>query len=228
MIDHPSGEMLLEYACDELAPDAAENIEAHLSACVVCRCDVEETRRLFAEVGSLPKELYPSVGLSVSSLPSLPDLPTRNPLRSSARSHPVWKAAAAVILLGLGVWTVASVTSGVRPELADADLPADNVSGGIAPGDEGGDTSFTRALAEYRSITDELMAEVVERGDADAAASPGSSVAVVLASLDQAVADTEQAIDELGSDPVLEEMLVKRYQQRIDLLRQSLDSEAAW
>lgn len=199
MIDCESAILRLDdYVDGSLVADEKAEVEAHLATCAACRAELESLRALLARATSLPRTMPPParVWTAIES-----EIQTRRaPLAFPARSRfsvPLLAAAAVVLML---------LSSGVTALLLRRATP---------------DHEFATARAEYSQAT----AQLAKRIAANPAGLSPTTIAVLdrsLAIIDAAIREAEQALKTDPGDSSLEEMLLARYQQRLELLQRAV------
>ena len=192
--------LLDDYADGLLAPERTAALEAHLKTCQSCRAELESLRALLADAKALPRSITPpprtwaGIQQRIES-GARPDVVSLSGHRSRIRI--VWLVAAAVVLMVLS----SAVTSLW-----------------IKRGGEG--QGFTASQAEYAQATAEL-AQRIEKNPAGLSPRTLAILDRNLAIVDAAIRGAEQALKTDPGDPTLEEMLLARYQQRLELLQRA-------
>jgi hypothetical protein len=192
--------LLDDYADGLLAPERTAALEAHLKTCQSCRAELESLRALLADAKALPRSITPpprtwaGIQQRIES-GARPDVVSLSGHRSRIRI--VWLVAAAVVLMVLS----SAVTSLW-----------------IKRGGEG--QGFTASQAEYAQATAEL-AQRIEKNPAGLSPRTLAILDRNLAIVDAAIREAEQALKTDPGDPTLEEMLLARYQQRLELLQRA-------
>jgi len=193
--------LLDDYADGLLTPDRATALEAHLKECSSCRAELESLQTLLADAKALPRAITPPAGTwaaieqRIESSSKIGVLPLSGRRSRSARIFLL--AAAAVVLMVLS----SAVTSLW-----------------IKRGGEG--QGFTASQAEYAQATAEL-AQRIEKNPAGLSPRTLAILDRNLAIVDAAIREAEQALKTDPGDPTLEEMLLARYQQRLELLQRA-------
>lgn len=192
--------LLDDYADGLLSPERAADLEAHLTTCPSCRAELESLQALLADAKALPRSIAPPPGawsgiqqrIEGSARPGIVSLSAR---RSGMRTPLL--AAAAVVLMVLS----SAVTSLWIKR------------GGEEPG-------FAASQAEYARATAEL-AQKIEQNPAGLSPRTLAILERNLAIIDAAIRESEDALKSDPGDPTLEEMLLARYQQRLELLQRA-------
>ncbi len=200
MTCHDVDQQLDAYIDGTLAAGERATVDAHLAQCASCRDALEQMRRVLADSHALPREIQPSRDLWADIAQRLaPRAKPATPGRSWSRS-PSGLAAAAVLLIAVGGAIGATVSRWRQPAT---------------------DTAFTTARARYTAAA-ATLAEQLAADPGLLAVTTRSVIAQDLDILDRAIREAEAA---LAADPrsaALEQMLLKREQQRIDLLERAL------
>lgn len=225
MTDHPSRETLSAYVDARLPPSGSARVAEHLVECDECRGFVRRSRALMTELRDLQREIRPPGDLE------------RPWLDETRRRPPGWSrpvvAAAAVVLLAAATFVlvgepwadgstiadrpgvdVSAEASGAAPP--PGTVPPPGASLADIPADPGASVlRYERAVeqltAVYRTRRDELPAEVVRAVDAG------------LTSLDRAIRRTSEVAGRHPDAPLVRDMLVSRYERKLELLRRTLD-----
>ncbi len=193
----------LDAWVDGTLPAAEQaTVEAHLAGCDRCRAEADALHALVAQARALPREVHPERnlwdGIAVRLTPTdatSHDLTLRRPRRWLSASRPLLAAAA----LG-GLLLGAAITSLWQRQGARREFVMEQARYAQASAD------LARALAGNAATLAPETRAVVERS---------------LSILDQAIAEAEAA---LAADPrnvALEQMLLARYEQRLNLLRRA-------
>ncbi len=177
-------------------------VETHLAGCDRCRAEADALQALVAQARALPRDVQPQRNLweGIAARLTPTDATTRNRTLGLSRwrfsaSRPLLAAAA----LG-GLLLGAAVTSLWQRQGARREFVLEQARYAEASAD------LARALAGNAAALAPETRAVVERS---------------LSILDQAIAEAEAA---LAADPrkvALEQMLLARYEQRLDLLRRA-------
>ena len=190
--------LLDDYADGLLTPEQAAQIEAHLETCPNCRAELQSLRELLADAKALPKSITPPASawsgiqqrIAGSARPGVASLSTRR-----SRFRIPLLAAAAIALM---------VLSSAATSLW------------IKRGGEG--RGFAASQAEYARATAEL-AQKIEQNPAGLSPRTLAVLERNLAIVDAAIREAEEALKTDPGDPNLAEMLLARYQQRLELLQ---------
>jgi len=192
--------LLDDYADGLLTPEQAADLESHLETCPTCRAELQSLRELLADAQALPRSITPPAStwsgiqsrIEGSPRPGVVPLSSR---RSRLRIPLLAAAAVALMVLSSAVTSL-----------------------WIKRGGEG--QAFAASQAEYARVTAELAQKI---GQNPAGLSP-RTLAVLernLAIVDAAIREAEEALKTDPGDPNLEEMLLARYQQRLELLQRA-------
>ena len=183
-----------------LAAGEIAAIEAHLGSCAICRATAEALRGLFLDSRALPRSIMPARDLWAGIAPRLtPPAPARAS-KWRAPLSPIGLAAAAILLLCLG---------GVIGMLASRTSHASAV------------TAFSVSRDRYAAAA-ATLAEQLAADPALLAVTTRSVIAQDLGILDAAIREAEAALAADPGNAALEQMLLAREQQRIDLLERAL------
>lgn len=187
-----------EYVDAQLEAAEAAAVESHLTGCPQCRAELEALRSLLARAKALPPSVAPppSVWQAIERRTAGARPETIVPLRRP-RSRVIWLAAAAIALMVMS----SALTS----------LWLKRGSGG---------NTFTASQAEYSRVTAEL-AQQLERNHSELSPRTLAVLQRNLAIIDGAIAEAEAALRSDPGDASLEEMLLARYRQRLELLQRA-------
>lgn len=177
-------------------------VEAHLAGCDRCRAEADALHALVAQARALPRELRPERDLWAGIATRLS--PAESKSRHARVPAPGWgrgvsRSLLAAAALG-GLLLGAALTSLWQRRAAPSVFAMEQARYARASAD------LARVLAGNAAVLAPETRAVVERS---------------MGILDQAIAEAEAA---LAADPrnvVLEQMLVARYEQRINLLRRA-------
>jgi anti-sigma factor RsiW len=193
--------LLDDYADGLLTPEQVTALEAHLKECSSCRAELENLQTLLADAKALPRAITPPTGTwaaieqRIESGSKTGVLPLSG--RRSRGARIFLLAAAAVVLMALS----SAVTS-------------------LWIKRNGGGAGFAASQAEYAHATAEL-AQKIEKNPAGLSPRTLAILDRNLAIVDAAIREAEQALKTDPGDPTLEEMLLVRYQQRLELLQRA-------
>lgn len=209
MRGHPDLDRLDEHLDGSLDLAERASVEAHLRDCARCRSYLERSRRLMDELGALPRELAPPRDLRpVPRVRSDRGVPGSDVARFRRRW---WPAAAVVVaaLLGYGLLsllsrsgTTAPGAGGLRVAVATADVIEPRLK-------RYEETSRVLDLA-YRRQRDAWPAAATHTLDAQ------------LEAVNRAIARTTEASAARPADPLLRDMLLARYETKVELLRRAV------
>ena len=175
-------------------------IDAHLDQCAACRDALDAMRRILAESHTLPREILPARDLWLDLAPRLASRAKPPAAWRSWPRSPAGLAAAAVLLIALGGAIGATTTHWLRPAT---------------------DTAFAVARARYTAAT-AILAEQLAADPTLLAVTTRSVIAQDLGILDAAIHEAETALAADPGNAALEQMLLTREQQRLDLLERTL------
>ena len=188
------------YIDGTLAPGERAAVDAHLTQCAACREALEKMRRLLADSRALPREILPARDLWQDIAPRLAPRAGAPAGRRPWRRSPAGLAAAAVLLIAVG--GAIGVTASRWLQLAT-------------------DSAFTTARARYAAAA-ATLAEQLAADPALLAVTTRRVIAQDLDILDHAIQEAETALAADPRNAALEQMLLRREQQRIDLLERAL------
>jgi hypothetical protein len=172
----------------------------HLTQCASCRLALEQMRRLLADSRVLPREIQPSRDLWADIAPRLAPRAAAPAGRRPWLRSPAGLAAAAVLLITVGGAIGATASRWLQPAT---------------------NTTFTTARARYAAAA-ATLAEQLAADPALLAATTRRVIAQDLGILDAAISEAETALAADPGNAALEQILLKREQQRIDLLERAL------
>lgn len=189
--------LLDDYLDGALTTDAAREVESHLAGCDRCRAEVAALRELVADARALPRSVLPARELWTGIEPRLGAVLSRATLSTFLTRHrPLALLAAALFLLFTGA-TLATVY--LRSRTPDA---------------------FALEQQRYAEATADLARKLA---DDPIRLSPATRAVVErnLAIVDQAIREAEAALATDPDNTELEQMVLARYAQRLDLLRRA-------
>lgn len=189
--------LLDEYIDGALAPDAVRNVDQHLAGCERCRREVAAIRSLLADARSMPRAIQPGRDLWAGIEGRLsPAARAVAPSARSSRYRPLVQLAAALFLLIAGATLATVYQRGRSP------------------------SGFVMEQQRYAQATADLARKLAD----DPAHLSASTRAVVernLAIVDQAIREAEDALTTDPGNTELEQMVLARYAQRLDLLKRA-------
>lgn len=189
--------LLDDYIDGALPPDAVRNVDQHLAGCERCRREVEAIRSLLADARSMPRAIQPGRDLWGGIEARLPGTTPAAALSAGpSRYRHLVQLAAALFLLIAGA-TLATMYQRGRP------------SSGFAMEQQ----RYTRATAD--------LARTLADDPAHLSASTRAVVERNLAIVDQAIREAEEALTTDPGNAELEQMVLARYAQRLDLLKRA-------
>jgi len=211
MTDHLPAAMFGEYLAGELDGEDTAVFERHLSECLRCVTEIERSQALMSGLRSLPTELIPQRDLRPRRYPEAKA--GSSPRRARLTGRRVWSAAAGLAFLLAGSWTWLSMRGpDDRTELDLAYLPVL----------ERETAALAEQLRAYESASRRLVGEL-ERHRGTLPAAADRVVATSLASIERAIARTASVVREFPEDRVVQRMLLDRYENKMDLIRRTLD-----
>lgn len=176
-------------------------VERHLAECAACRREAEALMALLADARALPRELTPGRdlwgGIEGRLAPRAPSTVRSIPPR---RWRPLLLAAAIATVL-LGGAALLLLRPPARPSVA-----------------------FTREQARYLAASTDL-ARALARDPGHLAPETQAVVGRSLSVVDQAIAEAEAALRADPRNPGLEQMLLARYAQRLELLQRATEAK---
>jgi putative zinc finger protein len=189
-----------DYADGLFTPEQRADLEAHLDNCPNCRAELRSLQELLAEAQALPKSITPPAATWRGIQQRIEGSPRAVVVSLSSRRSRMripLLAAAAIALMVLS----SAVTSLW-----------------IKRGSEG--QGFAASQAEYARVTAEL-AQKIEQNPAGLTPRTLAILERNLAIVDGAIREAEEALKTDPGDTNLEEMLLARYQQRLELLQRA-------
>jgi anti-sigma factor RsiW len=232
-----------DYVAGELGDAGQSEVEAHLAGCGPCRDALAELRAVVAgarELGALepPRDLWPGIASAIggpvraparTADPSVIALPSaRGAVVSPTRAAPVrWggraglaAAVAGLVAISVGTtWWVADMKMGSR-RAADTALTTDAASGDIAGGSVlASDAGAPPADLAYELATLEAVLEAA-RGTLD----PNTVLVLErnLAVIEQAIADSREALAVDPGNAFLSEHLERMYRRKLVYLQDAV------
>lgn len=229
------------YVDDELTPEARAEIESHVAACGSCATLVADLRRLGSEARAMPllapsRDLWPAIEARIEA-PVIPlaEVEARSegpmvrqadvePRRARTRQlSPRWLAAAAAALVAVssGVTYLVTTRSDAGPVAENgAELGPWVVTGGERTGEvvNAGGGSPPAATSSYDAELARLQAMLAERRS-QLDSSTVATIERTLRVIDDAIAESREAIARDPGSPFLHEQLDRTLERRIELMR---------
>jgi hypothetical protein len=209
---HIDWDVLNDYADERLDASARAAITAHLATCAACSEQLARLRNVLSAARASTPDVEPPAGAwdairSEIELGKVVPLPGTTSARASRRN--VLRVAAALLLVaGSSAITIAIMDS----RETDVAVTGDSGSGGVIP----------VSLAQIeRSYADDLreLAAVLEESRARLAPETVEAVERSLRIIDEAIAEARAAVLRDPASALLQDMLTRGYQQKVDLLR---------
>lgn len=226
-------QLLDDFVGGELPPRDEREVRRHLMQCEDCRAEEQALRSLLNEAAALPDEIMPGRDLwegiaprlqARSALPAQParpaqDLPEVRVIGPRpVRPLPRWMLAAASVALVV-------TTSLVTLRFAEQDDPATPVAAAPAQPPAGGTptalAAFAPAEREYESAIGDLQAVLDARRD-ELAPETVATIEANLRIIDQAIAESRQALAADPSRPELTRLLTDAYKTKLNVLRRAV------
>ncbi len=212
---------LSDYLDGELSPEDRRALEAHAAACPDCAGALEDLRRIVHGATALEdappeRDLWPGIAERLGLATAEPEVVPLAPRRTTASRRLSFSipqlAAAAIAFLLIGAVGVGLLSDGDVPTTANGPAPTDTAPAVLvadSPAEAGyadAVAELTAALEQNRDRLDPRTVEVVERN---------------LAIIDQAIADTRQALAADPGDPYLNRHLASTMQRKVEILRRA-------
>ncbi len=218
-MNHLSEEQLNDLAED--APDAAAN--AHLALCAACRAELEQVRRLVADVRALPSAVAPGRDLLAgiheriagerAAAPVLPAESGRPEWRGRTLWSARWPLAAAAILLIVATAVLTRALSERAGGPAGEAVRTSSTS--VLVGQQ------TRALAlKYESAIAELE-QLIQAQRSNLAPVTLQLLEQNLQVIDRAIRESRAALEQDPNSELINEWLRSAYERKLDLLRRA-------
>jgi anti-sigma factor RsiW len=189
--------LLDDYVDGTLPSDAIRRVEQHLSGCEACRREVLAIRALLADARAMPRAIQPDLDLWPGIAGRLsPAAAGGSPPFRPNHYRPLALLAAALFLLMAGASLATVYQRGRAP--ADFALQQERYAAATA--------DLARKLADDPAHLSPSTRAVVERN---------------LAIVDQAIHEAEEALTTDPGNAELEQMVLARYAQRLDLLKRA-------
>jgi hypothetical protein len=191
--------LLDEYIDGSLPADTARSVDAHLAGCDRCRAEVAGLRALVAEARALPRSVLPGRELWTGIEPRLGGEPRGSSAARSllVRARPLLRLAAALFLLLAGATLATLYQRRHAPQ-----------------------TGFALEQRRYAEATADLARKLAD-DPTNLSASTRAVVGRNLAIVDQAIREAEAALATDPGNTALEQMVLARYAQRLDLLKRA-------
>ncbi len=224
MNPHIEEDRLQDFREGLLSPGEEEEVRAHLDRCPRCREEMESLAGLLDGLGALPREARPSrdlwpqiawrIGASEASGKTEAESPAGRPRASSLVGRRIsvhgWQLLAASITVALlsggGVWVYLS--RGAAPSGPVAQAPA-----GLAQ-----PVAWDDAFRGYSDAASDLET-VLEQGKDVLDPETVKVLEESLAAIDQAIAESREALDRDPGSVVLRRWLTDNLRRKVDLLR---------
>ncbi|MEE8524236.1 MAG: zf-HC2 domain-containing protein [Thermoanaerobaculia bacterium] len=202
----PWQRQLDDFVDERLSPRDQAELQRHLDGCESCRREAEELEGLLAAARELPRALQPPWD-------SWPDIEARLSSRSRRPRLRGWvpQAIAAALLIAIGgassrwLWPPSAAT-----EIAEARISDERATTG--------EIELARAETEYLRVKESLWISIYHHHDQ---LSP-MTVSVVehnLRTIDKAIEEIHQALEQDPGNPRLESQLFANHRRGIGLLR---------
>ena len=190
--------LLDDYVDGTLESPEQAQVEAHLAECASCRAEADAIRNLLADAAKLPRSVLPERELWSGIEARLSSAPLRPP-RWVAWGMAT-RVAAAIGLIMLGGALATAFLHRTDPSTFAAEQARYTAAS----------AALTERLTREPAILAPATRAVVERN---------------LAIVDAAIHEAEAALLADPGSQALEQMLVARYQQRLDLLKRATASD---
>ncbi len=190
--------LLDDYLDGTLPAEQVRQVEEHLAGCEKCHREVAFNRSLISSARAMPRSILPAKDLWGGIEPRLPTRPRFVALPAAGRGlrSPWFQLAAAVALLIAGATLATLYQRRATP------------------------SAFALEQQRYVQATADLARKLAD----DPAQLSASTRAVVernLAIVDQAIKEAEAALTSDPGNTELEQMVLARYAQRLDLLKRA-------
>lgn len=216
---HPSDDELQNWIDGELSAEDARRVAGHAAACDRCRAEAARIRDLLASLHELPRDVRAPEEILSGALhrlagPRVVRLDPEGRGRRGARRAGL--AAAAVALFLVGAIAGALLAPGGDRTASRADGPARSDPAVPAAGVE-----LASVTAEYDAAVERLDGALrARRGELDP-----TTVRIVeenLRVIDRAIREASAALAADPANPVLRDLVVAGYEQKLDLLRRAV------
>jgi hypothetical protein len=189
--------LLDDYIDGTLPPEKVRQVEAHLTGCQKCRREIEGIRSVLADARALPRSVLPGQDLWSGIESRLGQSKVMALPLSRGRTYNNWALLAAGLFLLIAGATLATLYQRRS-----------------AP------SAFAQEQQRYVQATADLARKLAD----DPTQLSASTRAVVernLAIVDQAIKEAEDALTSDPGNTELEQMVLARYAQRLDLLKRA-------
>ena len=211
---HPAEERLNDWVDGLLEPAAGADVEAHVSACPVCRATVDRLHALLAMAAQLPDSIDPPAGTWEAIAARTVDMGRLR--REVLRSLRIPLAAAALVLVTLG----AGATALLMRSASD--------NGAVATTDGDRETPSSLGMATLVVAEDTYQREfdvLITQFRANRAGLDSVTVAVVEENLSIIEQALNRAHAALAADPANRELpllITKTHRKRIEIVERAL------
>ncbi len=216
---HPNDDELQDWIDGELSAEDARRVAGHVTACERCRGETARIRDLLDSLHDLPRDVRAPDEILSGALhrltgPRIVRLDPGGRGRGGARRAGL--AAAAVTLFLVGAIAGALLAPGGDRTASRTDGPAPS-----DPAAPAADVELASVTAEYDAAVDRLDDALrARRGELDPA-----TVRIVeenLRVIDSAIREASAALAADPANPVLRDLVVAGYEQKLDLLRRAV------
>ncbi len=212
---HP---LLDDYVDGTLAPDRAAAVESHLEACADCRAEVTDTRSLLSAAAKLPRSIEPPNDLWSGIANQIDERPSVLANSLGQRARTLWTMryplAAAAILL---IVTSSAVTALLLRDRSASDVPVP-ATADLRP-------ERLPLVSSWRSTEGEYLRATLELAEALEAAKDRLTPEMValiennLRIIDSAIQESRAALALEPTNLELIEVLMSRYEKKLEVLR---------
>ncbi len=189
--------LLDDYIDGVLPADRSAEVERHLSACDPCRREVEGIRAVLADARAMPRSVQPGRDLWEGIQQRLPQAGVGSVPIVRGRAYPPFMLLAAALFLLIAGATLATLYQR-----------------------RAGPSAFALEQRRYVEATADLARRLADE-PGQLSASTRAVVERNLAIVDQAIKEGEEALAADPGNPELEQMVLARYAQRLDLLKRA-------
>lgn len=128
MTEHLTDDLLIALALQEIDPPEQERLSTHLAGCATCRAEYHALEDAVGRTLTAAPAIAPSAGFSgrvVAAMGLSPEEPVVTSPPAGTRRWPSWLAAAAALVIGLGIGVGATLgVVGTRPPAVAPAEPA--------------------------------------------------------------------------------------------------------